>query len=92
VANSLSVHADYLVPPQQIAAEMLFVGAPAPPMLRGRIPGERMSRFYQEGAKQRAACFANPPVAVLLPGLHDRRIEAGIAGHLFGPRETMGIP
>ena len=51
-----------------------------------------MSRFYQKGAKRRAACFANASLAVLLSGLHDRRIEAGVARHSFGPREAVGLP
>jgi len=58
----------------------------------GIPPGERMGRFYQEGTKQRAACLADTALAVLLSGLYDRRIEAGVARHLFGPREAVGLP
>jgi MFS superfamily sulfate permease-like transporter len=47
-----------------------------------------MGRFYQEGTKQRAACLADTALAVLLSGLHDRRIEAGIARYLFGQRDS----
>ena len=51
-----------------------------------------MGRFYQEGTKQRAACLADTALAVLLSRLHDRRIEAGVPRHLFGPREAVGLP
>jgi len=34
-----------------------------------------MGGFHQEGPEERAASFADAPLAVLLAGLHDRRIE-----------------
>ncbi len=54
--------------------------------------GQGMGGFDQEGSKERAPRFADAPLAVLLAGLHDRRIETGIPRHLFGPGEAMGIP
>jgi hypothetical protein len=54
-------------------------------------PGKGMGGLHQEGPEERAARLADAALAVLLARLDDRRIEAGVAGHLFGTGETMGI-
>ncbi len=55
-------------------------------------PGDGMGGLHQEGAEERAARCADTPLAMLFTRLDDRRVETGIAGHLFGPGEAMGIP
>jgi hypothetical protein len=54
-------------------------------------PGKGMGGLHQEGPEERAARLADAALAVLLARLDNRRIEAGVAGHLFGTGETMGI-
>jgi len=51
-----------------------------------------MGGLHQEDPKERAPRFAQVSLAVLLAGMHDRRIETGIPLHLFGPGEAMGSP
>jgi len=50
-----------------------------------------MRGLYQEGPEERTARLADAALVVLLARLDDRRIEASVAGHLFGPGEAMGI-